>query len=166
MKYLVIVSLLFLSSVMVSVAVSAESMTQNTMEKIVANQVEVISQKKGYLIFMYQKVKMAMISDVKNDRMRIIAPITEYPALTVETKDAAMESNFHSALDARYGVSKGVLYSAYIHPISPLTKQQLENALDQVSTLARTFGSTYTSGSLTFDDKSKKSKAKPKEIGV
>lgn len=164
MKYYLMAGLWLL----VSAAVNAETMTQSAMEKIVASHVEVISQKKGYLVFMYKKIKMALISDVKHDRMRIIAPITEFPALSSEEKDAAMESNFHSALDARYGVSKDVLYSAYIHPLSPLTKHQLENALDQVSTLARTFGSTYTSGSLTFDGKSKKPppKSKPAEVGV
>lgn len=162
MKYLLITSLLFLASA----TASAENMTQDVMEKIVASHVEVISQKKGYVVFMYKKIKMALISDVKHDRMRIIAPITEYSALKVEEKDAAMEANFHLALDARYGISKGVLYSAYIHPMSPLTKQELERALDQVSTLARTFGSTYTSGGLIFDGKSRKQKPKPGEVGV
>jgi len=162
MKYLLMASLLALSSA----GVRAEVMTQEVMEKIVASHVEVISQKKGYVVFRYKEVKMALISDVKHDRMRIIAPITEYPALTSETKNAAMEANFHSALDARYGVSKGVLYSAYIHPMSPLTKQELESALDQVAVLARTFGSTYTSGGLTFGGKAQKPKQKPGEVGV
>ncbi len=162
MKYLLLTGLLFI----VSPFANAEGMTQDAMEKIVASHVEILSRKKGYVVFMYKRVKMALISDVKHDRMRFIAPITEYPALTSEVKDAAMEANFHTALDARYAVSKGVLYSAYIHPMSPLTKQELESALDQVSTLARTFGSTYTSGSLTFGGESKKLKAKPEEVGV
>jgi len=126
------------------------SMTQDTMESIVAKQVEVLEQKKGYVVFMYKKVKMALISDVVHDRMRIIAPIMKYSGLTSEQKDIIMESNFHTALDARYATSNGVLYSAYIHPMSPLTEKQLEDALNQVSSLVTTFGSSYSGGSLSF----------------
>ena len=150
MKYLSIVLILFLTSTIAT----ANTMTQDEMEKIVINNVEVITKQKGYIVFMYKKVKMALISDVKHDRMRIISPITEYPALTSKIKDAAMESNFHLALDARYAMSNDVLYSAYIHPLSPLTKKELKSALDQVSTLALTFGSTYSSGELSFNGKS------------
>lgn len=151
-----------------SATVIASDMSQSAMEKIIVSQVEVISQKKGYILFRHKEVKMALVSDVKHDRMRIISAITEYAKLTVQTKDAVMQSNFSSALDARYGVSKGMLYSAYIHPMSPLTKRQLENALDQVASLARTFGSTYTSGALSFDDKPKSSSARPasKELSI
>lgn len=130
--------------------VIANPMTQESMEKIVVTNVEVIKQQKGYIVFTYNKVKMALISDVKHDRMRIIAPITEYPQLSDDKKDAVMESNFHSALDARYAVSKKILYSAFIHPLSPLTKTELLSALKQVATLARTFGGSYSSGELSF----------------
>ena len=61
-----------------------------------------------------------------------------------------MVSNFHLALDARYAIAKGVLYAAYIHPLKELTEQQLQSAVIQVSTLRLTFGTTYTSGALTF----------------
>ncbi len=126
------------------------SMTQDEMERIVIDNVELIEQKKGYVVFEYKKVKMVLISDVKHDRMRIIAPITDYSELTAEQKDVIMESNFHRALDARYAVSNGVLYSAFIHPMSLLIQKELEDALNQVSTLALTFGSSYSSGELSF----------------
>ena len=60
------------------------------------------------------------------------------------------EANFHTALDARYAFNKGILYAAYIHPLSTLTKAQLESALEQTATLAATFGKEYSSGSLIF----------------
>ena len=133
--------------------VGVNLMTQDEMEKIVTDKVQVLEQNKGYVLFNYKKVKMALISDVKHDRMRIVAPITEYSKLTSEQKDIIMESNYHKALDARYAASNGTLYSAFIHPMSPLTKKELENALDQVSSLALTFGSSYSSGSLSFGGK-------------
>ena len=125
-------------------------MTQDKMEKIVINNVELIEQEKGYLTFKYNKVNMVLISDINHDRMRIIASITEYSKVTAEQKDMIMVSNFHRAIDARYAVSNGVLYSAFIHPLSPLTQKQLDDALSQVSTLALTFGSSYSGGGLTF----------------
>ncbi|MDX8402865.1 MAG: hypothetical protein R8K54_00470 [Mariprofundaceae bacterium] len=115
-----------------------------------SEQVQVTKQQKGLLLFEYKETKMALISDVRHDRMRIIAPIMEYSKLTQEQKDTIAESNFHRTLDARYAASKGILYSAFIHPMSPLTKKELESALDQVSSLVTTFGSSYSSGSLSF----------------
>ncbi len=133
---------------------SQSSMTQDIMEAIVIENVELLEQKKGYVVFEYKKTKMALISDVKHDRMRIVAPITDYSEVTEEQKDKIMVSNFHRALDARYAVSNGVLYSAFIHPMSPLTRKELKDALNQVSTLALTFGSSYSSGSLSFGGES------------
>lgn len=155
MKYLLIMSLLFLNNT----TIYAASMTQALMEKIVVDNVDVIKHKKGYLLFTYKKVKMALISDVKHDRMRIISAITKYPSLNIETKNAVMESNFHLALDSRYAVSQDVLYSAYIHPLSSLTKNELKSALSQVSTLATTFGTTYSSGKLVFKGNAKNNKS-------
>ena len=63
---------------------------------------------------------------------------------------AAMVSNFHLALDARYAIGNGVLYATYIHPLRELTKDQLQSAVRQVSNLKTTFGSTYTSGELQY----------------
>ncbi len=96
---------------------------------------------------------MALISDVNHDRMRIIAPITKYSAITLDQVKKTMESNFHQALDARYAESNDILYSAFIHPMSPLSEIELIKALDQVATLALTFGTSYTSGELSYAGK-------------
>ena len=126
------------------------AMTQDEMEKIVIKNVKVIEHEKGTILFTYQKVKMMLISDKNHDRMRIITPIREYSLLTEKVKETIMEANFHSALDARYALRDGVIYSAFIHPLSPLSKAEIESALKQVATLAQTFGSTYSSTELSF----------------
>lgn len=131
----------------------ASAVTQDEMEKAVIDIVDVVEAKKGYVVFEHKEVKMALISDVNHDRMRIISPIIQYSELTLEQVKRMMESNFHKALDARYAESDDVLYSAFIHPMSPLSKAELISALDQVATLALTFGSSYTSGVLTYGDK-------------
>jgi hypothetical protein len=70
--------------------------------------------------------------------------------LTRQHLDAALESNFHKALDARYATSKGVLYSAYMHRLSELSELQLISAVEQVANLALTFGGEYSSGTLVY----------------
>jgi len=129
------------------------AVTQDEMEKIVTDAAEVIESRKGYVVFDYKKVRMALISDVAHDRMRIITPITKYSELDLAKIGKVMDSNFHSALDARYASSNDVLYSAFIHPMSPLSEKELTDALNQVSTLALTFGTTYTSGELSYGGK-------------
>ena len=125
-------------------------MTQDEMERLVINHVDVIEQIQGYVVFTYKQVKIALISDVKHDRMRMISPITEYAKVTTKQKDLIMEANFHSALDARYASSNDTLYSAFIHPMSSLNKADILSAIEQVATLALTFDSSYSSGTLSF----------------
>ena len=145
-----IIVLLLLSSWTVT---EANAMTQDEMEKTVTDIVKVDEANKGYVVFEHKNVKMALISDVDHDRMRIIAPITKYSDITLEQVKKVMESNFHKALDARYAESNDVLYSAFIHPLSPLTEKEIIKALDQVATLALTFGTSYSSGELSYGGK-------------
>jgi hypothetical protein len=85
--------------------------------------------------------------------MRIISPVVPISALTGEQLAAILNANFHSALDVRYGTSEGILYyAAFIHPLSPLTTVELNSAIRQVSSLVRTFGTTYSSGELRYGD--------------
>lgn len=128
-------------------------MTQERIEKFVTQNTQVIEDKKGYILFRYQAVKMALLSDEEHNRMRIIAPITKYSELAPKIKDSLMHSNFHLALDARYAVSEDTLYSCFIHPLSTLTQEDLESALKQVSNLTLSFGKTYSSGQLDFTNK-------------
>jgi hypothetical protein len=125
-------------------------MNQETMERYVIEHSDVVQHQPGYVLFVYNTVQMALVSDVKHDRMRIISPIARFEEVDDEHRDAVMGANFHSALDARYAVSNGVMYSAYIHPLSPLTEQQLLSAMEQVSNLVLTYGDQYSSGELIY----------------
>ena len=129
---------------------SQASMNQDTMEQYVKEHGDVVQHERGYVLFVYNTVQMALVSDVKHDRMRLISPIARYEEVDAEHRDAVMEANFHSALDARYAVSNGVLYSAYIHPVSPLTEAQLRSAMEQVGNLVLTYGDQYSSGALVY----------------
>jgi len=128
-------------------------MTQEKMEAYVLQNAQVLGEEEGYILFRFQGVKMALISDEELNRMRIIAPITQYSDLAPKIKDSLMHSNFHLALDARYAVSEDTLYAAFIHPLSTLAQEDLQSALQQVYNLHSSFGKTYSSGQLDFTNK-------------
>jgi glycerol-3-phosphate O-acyltransferase len=151
-KLLLVIPFLFFSGVVIgSESNSGESnMNQETLEKIIKSMALSSIGENGVVEFSYSNVKMYLISDVKHDRMRIISPVAEYKKLTRQHLDAVLESNFHKSLDARYAVSDGVLYSAFIHPLSELSENQIKSAVQQVANLASTFGKEYASGFLTY----------------
>ena len=75
---------------------------------------------------------------------------TEADTLGESLMKRLLQSNFDTALDARYAIAKGMLWSAFVHPLPQLTPDQFASGLGQVVNLAMTFGSTFTSGGLTF----------------
>jgi hypothetical protein len=95
-------------------------------------------------------IRMACISDINHDRMRIISPIVSDGDITLNEYKAITEANFHLTLDARYASSNGVLYAAYIHPLSTLHPEELHSALRQVAALAKNFGTSYSSDELIY----------------
>lgn len=130
-----------------------DPMTQDQMEMIVKDLAESSTGDQGVVEFKYQGMQMYLISDVSHDRMRIISPVAEFSKLSEEHVTLVMESNFHTALDARYALKNNVLYSAYIHPLSKLDEEQLKGAVEQVFNLKATFGGDYSSGLLYFSSK-------------
>lgn len=131
-------------------AMLAGAMTRPHMEKLLRSIDENARGIPGMVEFRYEGVEMTCISDIEFGRMRIVTPIIRVEELSGEQVASILEANFHTALDARYATSQGVLYAAYIHPLAPLTERELAAAVRQVATLARTFGTAYTSGELAF----------------
>ncbi len=100
--------------------------------------------------FSYDDVRLICISDSAADRMRIISPIVDLVEIGSDQMLLAFAANFHTVLDVRYALSDGVIYAAYIHPLSPLTNAEVLSAIRQVATARNTFGNEYTSGALVF----------------
>jgi len=100
--------------------------------------------------FSFQGVPLVLVFDVKADRMRLVSPIIEVQHLADGQLEAAMEANFHQALDARYAISNEVVWAAFIHPLSDLSPDLLTSAVRQVAIARATFGREYTSGALVF----------------
>jgi len=125
-------------------------MTQSEMAKIIKELVEETQGSDNNLSFIYDGVTITMVSDARANRMRLVSPVIEAGNMSDQQVIASLVSNYHLALDARYAIGSGVLFSTYIHPMAELTKNQLLSAVRQVATLSKTFGTTYTSGELSF----------------
>ncbi|MFY2822787.1 hypothetical protein [Ruegeria sp. MALMAid1280] len=95
-------------------------------------------------------VPVLVITDSNADRMRAMVPIRSAEGLTAEDMHRMMQANFDSALDARYAIANGMLWAAFIHPLSPLEKDQLISGLAQTVNIAKTYGSLYSGGAQQF----------------
>jgi len=95
-------------------------------------------------------VQVLVVTDARADRMRALTPVARSADVTPEQMTRMMQANFDSALDARYAIANEVLWSAYIHPLSPLQKDQLISGIGQVVNLAQSFGTLYSSGGLLY----------------
>lgn len=141
-------------------------MTQTRMEGLIREFATDTAGRPGWLRFVHEGVPMVAVSDTAADRMRITAPIARVRDVSGEQLIAAMEANFHSALDARYATSDGILHVVYVHPLSPLTPAQLRSAVDQVATASRTFGTGYTSGLYNFGGRQPRTPQSPSAPGT
>lgn len=91
-----------------------------------------------------------VIADPDNDRMRALSPVADLEDVQIDTLQRMMQANFDTALDARYAIAKDMVWSTYIHPLSPLEKDQLISGLGQVVNLVQTYGTLYTGGAMQF----------------
>lgn len=93
---------------------------------------------------------LVMIAAPPANRMRLVSGVIEAQELSDDQLLSVLVSNYHLALDARYAVGNGVLFSVYVHPLAQLNEDLLLSGIRQVASLAETFGTTYTSGELSF----------------
>lgn len=135
---------------LVTCASTYAQMDNDRLERLIAAQVDSISGSSGRWQAMYNEVPLIILTDEINDRMRIIAPITEISKLDEDLLLDCLTANFHSALDVKYAISDEVLWSIFVHPLSPLSDKEVASALDQVYAAAVTFGTTFSSTPLLF----------------
>ena len=129
---------------------SLEPMDIERLDAILKEQVEDITAQPNQWRFSINEIPLIVVADPNANRMRIFSPVTDVQNLTSEQIRKMMLANFHTALDARYAIANGSVVSTFIHPLSSLQEQDLLSALNQVSSLAATFGTSYTSGELLF----------------
>jgi hypothetical protein len=125
-------------------------MTQARMEQIFGDQVDAIEGPSGAIRTIVDEVEIYLISDPTSDRMRLLAWVADVNRVDPRIVNVLLQANFYRTLDARYAVSEGIVFSAYLHPISTLSREELISGFDQVLALAKNFGTTYSSGKLDF----------------
>jgi len=134
----------------ISYDLQAQAMNNDKLNGIIYTLSDTVQGENGSWQFIIDDLAFMCITDQLHNRMRIISPIAEMGEVTDEELLRCMEANFHSALDARYAISDGILWAAFIHPLQELTKDQVISAITQVYSTAQTFGSYYSSGELSF----------------
>jgi hypothetical protein len=95
-------------------------------------------------------VTVLIVTDEAADRMRAITPARRAEEITPAEMTRLMQANFDSALEARYAIAKDILWSAFIHPLRPLEKDQLISGIGQVVNLAQSYGTLYSGGALQY----------------
>lgn len=114
--------------------------------------------------FVIKDIPFMAIADSTHNRMRIMSPIKETSQLSEELKTACLIANFHTALDIKYAITDGILWSAFIHPLKELSEGQVVDAISQVYYGHVNFGTTFSSGSLVFPGRNQSEKVKEEEI--
>lgn len=142
-------------------------MNNERLDEIIRRLDENTERETGFWKFSVADLSVMVITDENHDRMRIIIPIVEIAELEQEVVHRLMQANFDSTLDARYAFARGVLWSAYIHPLASLTDHEFLTGLGQTVNLVTNFGSSYSSGLLIFgggDSKEQQDKALIEEL--
>ena len=126
------------------------NMTNRELKRLLGKLAGNVGGQEGAWNIVYQNIPMAIITSPPHDRMRIVSPIPNSQDTDPSELTEIMKANFDRALDARYALYQGRLWSVFLHPLSSLTEPELGSALSQVANLVKTYGSTYSSGQLYF----------------
>jgi hypothetical protein len=93
---------------------------------------------------------LTLVFDVNADRMRLFSQVGPSDGLSRSQLLRLMQANFDTALDARYAIAAGQVWATYMHPMVSLTEDDFVSAIAQTVTLVRTYGTTFSSGALSF----------------
>lgn len=103
----------------------------------------------GYVLTVQER-SLRVVYDERADRMRVITPIIPATDLPGGLLLRILQANFDSALDARYAVGSGMIWSSFVHRLSSLTDEDFISGIAQTAVAAETFGTTFSSGAFVF----------------
>lgn len=146
----------------ITFSITAQDMNIEKLGKIILNNSDSLQVNGNSWKFIYKNKILICIADKKANRMRIISPIAKKQQLTEELILNSLIANFHTALDVKYAISDEILWSVFTHPLKELSAHQVEDAISQVYYANLTFGSIYSSTSLTFPGNIRKEEIKKK----
>ena len=142
--------LLFSCSLILSTSILAQDTTFDDLKLIMAREATIIKEEGNMIHYKVDELQLFLIVDENANRMRLMSPVVEESKLTDDDLKLLMESNFDRALDAKYAISNGILWSVFAHPLKELYKDQMVDAFNQVRNLVYTYGTTYTSTTMVF----------------
>ncbi len=100
--------------------------------------------------FHVEEVPVVVVTDAGNNRMRIMIALKKADTMSAAELLRLSQANFDTALDARYAIAKGLLWATFIHPLSELHDKQFIAGIGQTVNAAKSYGTTYSSGLLSF----------------
>ncbi len=130
--------------------VFSQNMTNEKLQDIYTSVSNSIQGNPGAWQFFIKEIPLLSITDTNHNRMRIMSPIADSNSLSDELIKAALVANFHTALDVKYAVSDGILWSVFIHPLKELSEPQVKDAVSQVYHAHINFGTSFASTALAF----------------
>ena len=128
----------------------AKPMTNKRLDNLIREASPTVQGQLGYWQFNIKGRDLLVITDETHNRMRIMSPVAPQDNLDADEMTRLLEANFGSALDAKYALRQGTLWSVFTHPLAELTDMQFLDCLAQVSNLANNFGRSYASSNLIF----------------
>jgi hypothetical protein len=98
----------------------------------------------------YEDIPIHIIADLKSDRLCVMSPIPDQDLTDPTLLFRLLRANFETAIDARYSIWQGTLYALFLHPLASVAPDQFVDAMEQVVTLVKTTGTTFSSTDLRF----------------
>jgi len=127
-----------------------QAMTNLRLNQLILNVADMVKGQLGMWQLQFKARDIIILTDEAHNRMRIMTPVIEEEKLQAGELRTILAANFDRALDARYALDRGFLWSVYIHPLAELRDGQFLDALEQVKVLADNFGSSYASTDIMF----------------
>jgi len=89
-----------------------KGMSNTRLQELITRIVKNPAGRTGSWSIKYEDIPIFIITSEKANRMRIISPISSSDNLSKEALYRMMQANFDSALDARYSIAQGKLWSS------------------------------------------------------
>lgn len=104
----------------------------------------------GTFLMVVNDFEVLIVTAEQANRMRVMVRVRSAENLTKEELIRISQANLDAALDARYAIGRGVLWAAFVHPLSTLHPAQFIEAIGSTVNLAATYGTAYSSGQLLY----------------
>ncbi len=128
----------------------SQNMDFKSLKLVLAQRAVVLQEVDNSVQYNLDGVQIYLITDESANRMRLMAGVVKESDLSQTDLATVLEANFDRALDAKYALSDGVLWSVFTHPLKELEKEQVIDAFYQVKNLVNNYGSTYNSTDFLF----------------